>query len=248
MKPIKDTASAMSTSDVLSLRSDLREDIRNLDNLNFTIIATISTISLGIITAGTAIRNSDFMIFFLSGIAIVNCVAIAMLLKNRISVLEKIWCVYYLESKLPAENRQFSPFGFTLFSEPLPKRSAYRYMLLVHVSLIVLGFVWAWAALHSFFGVSQHIFAYAMLSVAQLSGYTGIDIQAFLAYEYAIYLGLLIAFFLLAIYVLKTQIHKDFKERWKNAIWIKDAPKLSAIKARFASIDKEQKTSSIKKK
>ena len=109
------------TSELLLLRSDLRADIRSLDDLNFKIISIIGTVSFAIMTAGTALGEMDYVVFFFAGIAIVNYMAAVMLLKNRISVLEKTWYVCYLESRLPEEYRRFWPFGFKHFDEPLPK-------------------------------------------------------------------------------------------------------------------------------
>ena len=224
----------LTMSELLSLRSDLRADIRSLDDLNFKIISTISTVTLGIITAGTALKNPDYVVFLFASLALLNCMAAMMLLKNRISVLEKTWYVCYLESKLPNEHRKFSPFGFEHFDEPMPKNVAYRFMIRVHMLLIFLGFVWTIAALTLFYESSRHIFAnFVVLLCTLLKCELSPNLGLFFHLDYFVWLVVLALFGLYTRHVWKNKVMKGYEEKWQSSIWAKKRPLLKSLKKLF---------------
>lgn len=198
--------------------------------MNFTIISTLSTVTLGVITAGTALRNPDFIAFFFAGIAIVNCLAVEMLLRNRISVLEKTWYVCYLESKLPQEYRHHSPFGFAHFDQPWPKGTAYSFMIDVHRILIIVGFAWAFACLLLFQEHSQHLVENFLASIPiVVACFPNIGPHI----DFLFWLGATILFGILTAYVWKCRITREYDRRWKNLIWRKKPHLLEAIKKQF---------------
>lgn len=239
---IKDVKT-LSTSDLLQLRESYRADVRELDGSNFRIIFITSTISVGVITAGTALKNPDFMVFFFVGVAIANCLAIVMLLKNRISVLEKTWYVCYLESKLPQEYRQFSSFGFSHFDCPWPKGIAYASMIGIHRMLTVMGFIWAFASMVLFREFSQYLLVDFLTSIlgAEL-GNLQINVYAL---DYLFWLIMLIIFGILT-YIWNLRIKSSYKKIWKNSIWATKPHLLQKIKKRFecnnAKRQKEKKS------
>ncbi len=230
----------LTTSQLLQLRESYRADIRSLDDINFKIISAISTVTLGILTAGTALRNPDFIVFFFVGIAIVNCLAVEMLLKNRISVLEKTWYVCYFESRLPSEYRQFSSFGFGHFEQSWPKGTAYGYMIDVHRILIIVGFVWALAASLLFREYSQLILANFFSSISGIP-MTNLPIVAFYL-DNLFWLGSIIGFGILTAYVWNFKIKQSYEERWKNSIWAKRLDLLESLKKRYTESNGKKQT------
>ena len=222
---------SLSTSELLSLRESYRGDIRSLDDINFKIISAISTVTLGILTAGTALRNPDFIAFFFAGVAIVNCLAVEMLLKNRISVLEKTWYVCYFESKLPSEYRQFSPFGFGHFDQAWPKGTAYASMISVHKILVVVGFAWSLASLYLFQEFSQHLLANF---VASILGVATTDLPMIIFHlDQLFWLGAVIGFGILTAYVWRFKIKRSYDERWRDSIWAKRPHLLKTLRKQF---------------
>jgi len=230
---------SLGTSELLLLRNSYRADIRSLDDLNFKIISIISTITIGIITAGTALKNPDYLVFFFAAIAIINCTAAKMLLKNRISVLEKTWYVCYLESKLPKEIRKFSPFGFKHFDKPTPEYTAYRSMIGVHQILIIIGFIWAFSSLYLFYGYSQHIIANP---IASLLGKTIAELPILFYLDNLVWSIAIILFGVLTAYVWKCRVQHGYIEKWKNSIWSKKRYLLESIKKQFEGYDKKETT------
>ena len=226
----------LNATQLLQLRESYRSDIRSLDDMNFTIISALGTITLGIITVGTALRNPDFIAFFFAGIVIVNCLAVEMLLRNRISVLEKTWYVCYFESKLPLEYRHYSPFGFAHFNEPWPKGTAYSFMINVHKILIIVGFAWAFASLQLFQEHSQHLVENFLTSLPLVI--TGLpNIGPYI--DFLFWLGANLLFGILAAYVWKYRITRGYEKRWENSIWKKKSHLLEAIKKQFEELKVE---------
>lgn len=221
----------MLLSEILSLRSDYRNDIRSLDDLNFKIITSVSTISFAIITAGIALKNPDIIFFFFGAIALVNSMAIKMLLKNRISVLEKTWYVYHLESNFPMEQRQFSPFGFKIFNEALPKGSAYPFMINVHNVLVYIGLGWA-AVFLLFVEWSAQMYSDFIAGIISLCGKSPVEPSILSPLNQVIPFIVLIIFFIAFLWD-RHKIFEDFKERWNECIWVKKPELLDAIKQRF---------------
>lgn len=199
----------LSYSELLSLRSEYRQDIRTLDDQNFKIITALSTITFAIITAATALNYVDFLFIFFAGIAAVNLAGIRMLLKNRISVLEKTWLVFQLESNLPKNIRNISPFTFTLYKQTLPKNSAYRYMINVHLTFINIGVVWA--VVFQYFGRSFHAFSQLFFDAR---------IPEHVAYLVDLYIPwLLLAILYLVALLEYFKILSAYEKEWKEHIW-----------------------------
>lgn len=228
---------ALTISQLLQLRESYREDIRSVDDINFKIISAISAITLGILTAGTALRNPDFTVFFFTGIAIVNCLAVEMLLKNRISVLEKTWYVCYFESKLPSEYRLYSPFGFGHFEQTWSKGTAYAFMINIHKILIIVGFAWAFASLLLFREYSQYLLANFMASIL---GKALADLPTIVFHlDNLFWLLAVIVFGILTACSWK-KIKGGYEEKWKNSIWTKKPHLLEAIKKQFEDLNKKK--------
>lgn len=223
----------LTTSQLLQLRESYRTDIRSLDDLNFKIISAISTVTLGILAAGTALKNPDLIAFFFAGIVIVNCLAMKMLLKNRISVLEKTWYVCYLESKLPSEYRQYSPFGFEHFAQTWPKETAYVKMISVHETLILVGFAWSVVSIYLFQELSQHFLVRFVGSIFEILGIASTDVPIIVFHlDHLIWLGISIVL-ILAAYIYKFKVKQAYEKKWKSSIWAKRPDLLDSIKKQY---------------
>ena len=106
-------------------------------------IATISTLTLGLITAASYVRDSSLIFFTLVGLIIINLLGMAIVLKNRVIFIQKLWIVYVIESKLPESVKRFTPFGTSSFEKKIPRNPVFMYIFGVFFILLYLSLGWA---------------------------------------------------------------------------------------------------------
>lgn len=220
----------LSNAEKISLRSDYRSDIRTLDDQNFKIVTGISTITFAIITAGTVLNYTGILYFFYLAILIVNFLAVKMLLKNRISVLEKTWIVFNLEAGFN-ELKKINPFNFSMFEEPLSSNSAYQYMITVHKVLTCLGF--AWAAVFQL-NVEESIRLYSKAIVSfNILGNNHITLESVMWFDLFVPFVILVFFGFITIFVWRYSLVSVYKREWNRGIWATNPKKLEDLKKKF---------------